>query len=137
MRPRLSCIFTVTSQETGELNERCDLSFIGVELNRRSLLLGIGCGRRVSWPSTSVRSLMPTSGSARATGLTRETFLECFPSRLRVYTTGFRRNHAKGVAVTGHFDSNGNGSELSRAAVFRPGQYAGDRTILAVAAAIP
>src|SRR5689334_14919694 len=35
---------------------------------------------------------------------------------------GFRRNHAKGVAVTGHFDSNGNGRELSAAEVFRAGQ---------------
>jgi catalase len=34
---------------------------------------------------------------------------------------GFRSNHAKGVAVAGYFDSNGNGSELSKAAVFRPG----------------
>ncbi|EUA65640.1 catalase family protein [Mycobacterium xenopi 4042] len=35
---------------------------------------------------------------------------------------GIRPNHAKGVAVTGHFDGNGNGSELSKAAVFRPGR---------------
>lgn len=35
---------------------------------------------------------------------------------------GFRRNHAKGVGVTGHFDSNGQGEQLSRAQVFRPGQ---------------
>jgi catalase len=31
---------------------------------------------------------------------------------------GFRRNHAKGVCVTGYFESNGRGVELSRAAVF-------------------
>lgn len=37
---------------------------------------------------------------------------------------GFRRNHAKGVSVTGYFDSNGNGRELSDAAVFRPGRTA-------------
>ena len=35
---------------------------------------------------------------------------------------GFRRNHAKGVCITGHFDSNGQGMRLSKAAVFRPGQ---------------
>ena len=34
---------------------------------------------------------------------------------------GFRRNHAKGVCFSGHFDSNGQGVTLSRAAVFRPG----------------
>jgi catalase len=31
---------------------------------------------------------------------------------------GFRRNHAKGVGVSGYFESNGRGVELSRAAVF-------------------
>jgi catalase len=35
---------------------------------------------------------------------------------------GFRRNHAKGVGVTGFFESNGNGVRLSKAAVFRPGR---------------
>src|ERR1700737_2270135 len=35
---------------------------------------------------------------------------------------GFRKNHAKGVAVTGYFDSNGNGRTLSKAAVFAPGR---------------
>jgi len=34
---------------------------------------------------------------------------------------GFRRNHAKGVGVTGFFESNGNGARLSKAVVFRPG----------------
>ncbi len=34
---------------------------------------------------------------------------------------GFRRNHAKGVCVAGHFDSNGNGMALSSAEVFAPG----------------
>jgi catalase len=37
---------------------------------------------------------------------------------------GFRRNHAKGVCVTGHFDSNGRGAALSRASVFVPGTVA-------------
>jgi catalase len=35
---------------------------------------------------------------------------------------GFRRNHAKGVGVSGTFESNGNGARLSRAVVFRPGR---------------
>lgn len=34
---------------------------------------------------------------------------------------GFRRNHAKGVCVTGHFESNGQGAALSRASVFAQG----------------
>jgi catalase len=35
---------------------------------------------------------------------------------------GFRRNHAKGVGVSGSFESNGNGVRLSNAVVFRPGR---------------
>jgi catalase len=35
---------------------------------------------------------------------------------------GFRRNHAKGVCFTGWFDSNGRGTQLSRAAVFATGR---------------
>ncbi|MBB5918697.1 catalase [Nocardia transvalensis] len=36
---------------------------------------------------------------------------------------GYRRNHAKGVAVSGYFESNGNGAEVCRASVFRAGRY--------------
>jgi catalase len=35
---------------------------------------------------------------------------------------GFRRNHAKGVIVTGYFESNGKGAALSKAQVFQPGR---------------
>src|SRR5260370_17027562 len=35
---------------------------------------------------------------------------------------GFRRNHAKGVCVTGWFESSGQAVALSRAAVFKPGR---------------
>ncbi|MDB5313910.1 MAG: catalase [Gemmataceae bacterium] len=35
---------------------------------------------------------------------------------------GFRRNHAKGVGVSGVFDGNGQGARLSKAVVFRPGR---------------
>src|SRR5882724_2562457 len=36
--------------------------------------------------------------------------------------SGFRRNHAKGVGVSGFFESNGKGVRLSKAVVFRPGR---------------
>ena len=36
--------------------------------------------------------------------------------------SGFRRNHAKGLGVSGFFESNGNGVRLSKAAVFEPGR---------------
>ena len=36
---------------------------------------------------------------------------------------GWRRAHAKGLCVSGHFDANGQGVTLSRASVFRTGSY--------------
>src|ERR1700722_19183616 len=36
---------------------------------------------------------------------------------------GHRRNHAKGICFTGTFEANSNGSALSKAQVFVPGQY--------------
>jgi len=35
---------------------------------------------------------------------------------------GFRRNHAKGVCISGYFESNGGGAALSKAVVFLPGR---------------
>ena len=35
---------------------------------------------------------------------------------------GFRRNHAKGVCITGYFEGNGNGVAISKAALFAPGR---------------
>src|SRR6516165_6569069 len=35
---------------------------------------------------------------------------------------GFRRNHARGIGVSGHFDSNGKGAQWSKAVVFQPGR---------------
>ena len=120
MRTRLTGRFSVISQETDELNERFDVSFIGVDLDRRSLLLGLGAvGAFLAIDLGAVAYANKWIGPH--TGLSRETFMEGFR---RVYGPhpGFRRNHAKGVAVTGRFDSNGNGRELSKAAVFAPGQ---------------
>lgn len=37
--------------------------------------------------------------------------------------SGFRRNHAKGVCVTGFFESNGQGARLSKAEVFKAGRF--------------
>jgi catalase len=54
-------------------------------------------------------------------GLTRKAFIDRFRTVFGEHP-GFRRNHAKGAVVTGYFDSNGNGRDVSRAAVFRPGR---------------
>jgi len=53
--------------------------------------------------------------------LTPRVFLDGFATVFGRHP-GFRKNHAKGVAVTGFFDSNGNGAALSKASVFAPGR---------------
>ena len=53
--------------------------------------------------------------------LTQARVIDRFEQVDGVYA-GFRRNHAKGVCVTGTFESNGAGERLSRAALFRPGR---------------
>src|SRR5882672_5530210 len=53
--------------------------------------------------------------------LTPARFTDIF-ERVAGVHSGFRRNHAKGVGVSGFFESNGNGVRLSEAVVFRPGR---------------
>ncbi len=48
-------------------------------------------------------------------------FIDAF-QRIDGVHPGFRRNHAKGVGVSGFFESNGNGVRLSKAVVFRSGR---------------
>lgn len=91
---------------------------VNTAVNRRSVLVGLGAvGAFLAVDLGAVAYANKWIGSAAP----RKTFLDGF---LTVYgrQLGFRKNHAKGVALSGYFDSNGNGRELSRAAVFRPGQ---------------
>ena len=53
--------------------------------------------------------------------LTPARFVDAF-ERANGIHAGFRRNHAKGLGVSGFFDSNGNGRRFSKAVVFRPGR---------------
>jgi catalase len=53
--------------------------------------------------------------------LTPARFADAFERADGIYS-GFRLNHAKGVGVTGFFESNGQGTHLSRAAIFQPGR---------------
>jgi catalase len=91
---------------------------VNTAVNRRSVLIGLGAvGAFLVIDLGAVAYANKWIGS----GATRQLFLDGFRT---VYgrQLGFRKNHAKGVAVSGYFDSNGNGQALSRAAVFQPGQ---------------
>ena len=55
------------------------------------------------------------------TGLTPSRLTDAFEQIDGVHR-GFRRNHAKGVGVSGIFESNGDGVRLSKAVVFQPGR---------------
>jgi catalase len=84
------------------------------------MLLGIGAVGAflaVDLGAVAYANKWVASGAA----LTRQAFIDRFQSVFGTHL-GFRRNHAKGVAVVGYFESNGNGRELSRAAVLGPGR---------------
>ena len=53
--------------------------------------------------------------------LTPARFVNGFEKVFGIHS-GFRRNHAKGVCVSGFFESNGQGKRLSKAAVFNIGR---------------
>jgi catalase len=53
--------------------------------------------------------------------LTPARFVDAFERADGIFS-GFRRNHAKGVGVSGYFESNGQGARLSKSVVFRPGR---------------
>ena len=91
----------------------------GAPISRRDLLLGAAVV--AGFLAIDLGGLLYANNRIGPARLTPQVFLDGF---LTVFgrQLGFRKNHAKGVVVEGYFDSNGNGRELSRAAVFRPGR---------------
>jgi catalase len=88
-------------------------------IRRRNLVLGAAVvGGFLAVDLGAVLYFNNWIGPAR---LTPQVFLDGF-EEVFGRQRGSRRNHAKGVVVEGYFDSNGNGRELSKAAVFRPGR---------------
>ena len=89
------------------------------QLSRRSLLLGIGAVG--AFLAVDLGAVAYANNWIGPRSLTRETFMAGFRTVFGLHP-GFRRNHAKGVVVNGYFDSNGDGRELSKAALFTPGR---------------
>ncbi|UNB50384.1 catalase family peroxidase [Mycolicibacterium sp. YH-1] len=95
-------------------------SWATASIDRRGVLLGIAAIG--GFLAVDVGATLYARGPVGSGGrLSPQAFIDAFR---HVYGShpGFRRNHAKGVAVSGYFDANGNGTELSRAAVFRSGR---------------
>ena len=94
-------------------------SWRGTPLTRRSILAGIAAAG--AFLAVDLGAVAYANNWIAPRSLTRQTFIDGFRTVFGIHP-GFRRNHAKGVAVTGFFESNGNGSELSSAAVFAAGR---------------
>ncbi|HTR42404.1 MAG TPA: catalase family peroxidase [Pseudomonadales bacterium] len=62
-----------------------------------------------------------TGGWLTPRTLTSKQIIDRFETLNGVHS-GFRRNHAKGVCVSGWFESNGQGAGLSRSSIFQPGR---------------
>jgi catalase len=105
----------------GDDHRTCRAGRLGSAVTRRSILAGIGAvGAFLVVDLGAVAYANDWIGKAT---LSRQTFIDAFRAVFGSHP-GFRRNHAKGVAVSGYFDGNGRGSELSSAAVFRRGRTA-------------
>lgn len=87
-----------------------------VRPTRRSILLGLAAVG--AFLATDI-GLIAYAG--RGGELTRQKFLDGFRYVFGDHP-GFRKNHAKGVSLVGHFAGNGNAADLSTAAVFRTGR---------------
>jgi catalase len=88
-------------------------------IGRRNLVLGAAVVG--GFLAVDLGALLYVNNWIGPTRLTPQVFLDGF-EEVFGRQRGSRRNHAKGVVVEGYFDSNGNGRELSKAAVFRPGR---------------
>jgi catalase len=91
----------------------------GAPIRRRNLLFGAAAV--AGFLAVDLGGLLYANSRLGPARLTPQAFLD---GCVKVFgrQPGFRKNHAKGVVVAGYFDSNGDGRELSRAAVFRSGR---------------
>ena len=92
----------------------------GVPLTRRRLVLGMAAvGGFLAVDLGAVAWAGGWIGAAHR--LIPDDFIKAF-AWVNGKQPGFRKNHGKGVAVAGYFESNGNGRELSSATVLQAGR---------------
>ncbi len=89
-------------------------------VTRRSVVLGIAAVG--GFLAADLGAVLYARGPLGSRGrLTPQKFVDAFHEVAGVHP-GYRLNHAKGVAVSGFFESNGAGAEVTKAAVFRTGR---------------
>jgi catalase len=92
----------------------------GAPVTRRGVILGMAAVG--GFLAVDLGAVLYARGPLGSGGrLTPRAFVDAFQEVFGRHP-GYRLNHSKGVAVTGYFDSNGAGAELTRAAPFRRGR---------------
>ncbi|MBF6219017.1 catalase family peroxidase [Nocardia abscessus] len=91
-----------------------------LRLNRRTLL---GSAAVAALGAAGIGGFLFTESVVGPWRLTARRLVDRLQDTAGGSFPGCRRNHAKGLAVAGYFESNGNGVELSKASVFRAGRY--------------
>ncbi len=92
----------------------------GTALDRRAVLLGLAAVG--TFAVVDVGAVLYAAGWVGSGGrLTPRAFIEAFKA-VNGPQVGFRKNHGKGVAVAGYFESSGAAREITKAAVFQRGR---------------
>jgi catalase len=94
------------------------LTWRGTDVSRRALLVGLGAV--TAFLAVDLGALAYANNWIGGERFSRQAIIDRFQAVAGIHP-GFRRNHAKGVAVSGRFDSTGTGAELSSAAVLAAG----------------
>jgi catalase len=94
-----------------------------IGLPTRLALIGVACALALlsGCARSSKDGAAEVSTQSSPDAPTPAQFIDRFEQLDGVHS-GFRRNHAKGLGVSGFFESNGNGVRLSKATVFEPGR---------------
>ncbi|HGM5582314.1 TPA: catalase family peroxidase [Pseudomonas putida] len=79
-----------------------------------TLFIGLACALFVERSGRAASSLSSAAGAAHV--------VDAFEA-VSGPQPGFRRNHAKGLCISGRFDSNGQGAALARTGLLRAGSY--------------
>jgi catalase len=104
----------MNSSESDQTSQSAPAELAKAALIRRLLVIGVVIAGIAG-------SFLLAGGWFTPHALSPATMIDRFEQANGEYP-GFRRNHAKGVCVSGYFESNGRGAALSKAVVFIPGR---------------